>query len=373
MSRPVYITNDHVLSPLGDTTAVNWNSLLEGKTGVSLIEPLFPSEQKIYGAVLKSYPVIDKTATKLENMMLHSIKEVSAVSQIDLSQKRLLVFISTVKGNIDLLGDKSAFAQEHLHMHAIADTVQQVLGLVNTPIIVSNACVSGVLAIQTATLYIKQGLIDHAIVCGGDLFSRFTLSGFYAFKALSSEVCRPFDKQRDGINLGEAVASVLLSANPEELNSEYKIKLSGVGSSNDANHISGPSRDGSGLLLSIEKATRHLNVNTIDFINAHGTGTLYNDNMESLAFQHKGLSSVPLNSLKAYYGHTLGAAGVLETIMVIQSMLHNTLIKSLGFEEDGTEGVVNVIKENTTHEIRTALKTASGFGGCNAALILERV
>lgn len=373
MSRAVYITNDHLLSPLGDNTQDNWKSVLAGQTGVSSIDPLFPSDRPIYGAQMGSLPSEAKTATQLENMFLYSIRQVLSSTGLTPSHPRLLLFVSTVKGNIDLLGNTSAFAQDRVHMHAMAHYIQAQLGLQQTPVIISNACISGVLAIQTAALYLKQGLADHAIVCGGDLFSKFTLSGFYAFKALSTGVCKPFDKARDGINLGEGVGTVMLSAVPEQFKAEYQIKVSGMGSSNDANHISGPSRDGSGLLLSIEKALRHVSIDRIDYINAHGTGTLYNDNMESLAFQSKGLSHVPLNSLKAFYGHTLGAAGIIETIVLIRSMLNNTLLKSLGYEQEGTEGKVNVITENTAGEIRAALKTASGFGGCNAALVLEKI
>jgi len=373
MSRPVYITNDHVLSPLGLDTDANWNDILAGKTGLSLIEPLFPSDNPIYGAQLKNIPLVDAEATALENMMMFSIQHVMAKSGILATDKRCMLFISTVKGNIDLLGEDNAFAQERVHMHALANYIKKRLGFIHTPVVVSNACISGVLAIQTAALYIKQGLIDHAIVCGSDLYSRFTLSGFYAFKALSAGVCKPFDKSRDGINLGEAAGTVMLTALPQSVKTEYTIEIAGLGSSNDANHISGPSRDGSGLLLSIEKAMRNTRVDQIDLINAHGTGTLYNDNMESLAFQTKGLSHVPLNSLKAYYGHTVGAAGVIESIMTIKSMLNNTLIKSLGFEQAGTEGTVNVVQENQPQEIRVALKTASGFGGCNAAIVLKKV
>ncbi len=373
MSRSVYITNDHVLSPLGESTETNWKHLLAGQTGVTCIEPLFSSDRPIYGAQVKAFSMEDKEATKLENMLLYSIRQVMSKSGIQATDPRLVLFISTVKGNIDLLGENNAFAQERVHMHAMAKYIQGQIGFQQTPVIVSNACISGVLAIQTAALYIKQGLADHAIVCGGDLFSKFTLSGFYAFKALSAGVCKPFDKERDGINLGEGVGTVVMSAIPAQLNSEYQIQVSGMGSSNDANHISGPSRDGSGLLLSIEKALRDTSVDQIDFINAHGTGTLYNDNMESLAFQSKGLSRVPLNSLKAFYGHTLGAAGIIETIILIHSMLNNIIVKSLGYQQEGTEGKVNVVTENTPREIRAALKTASGFGGCNAALVLKKI
>ena len=110
----------------------------------------------------------------------------------------------------------------------------------------------------------------------------------------------------------------------------------------------------------------------IDFISAHGTGTNYNDEMESIAFDRLGLNSTPLNSLKGYFGHTLGAAGLIEVISTMKMMENNHLLKSLGFEEAGTTRSINILEENETQEVTTILKTASGFGGGNASLILKK-
>jgi 3-oxoacyl-[acyl-carrier-protein] synthase-1 len=373
MQKPVYIVSDHILSAIGASTESNWENVLKEKSGISLIDPLFPSDQPIYGSQVKDYETINAAATRLENMFLFSIRELLKKTSIKSSNDRLMLFVSTTKGNIDLLQDKNNKAAERIHLSAMAAFIQQELGLKHTPLVISNACISGVLAIQTAAMYIKHGFIDHAIVSGGDLFSRFTLSGFYSFKALSAGICRPFDKTRDGINLGEGIGSVLLTNDTALAQGAYAVEITGYGSSNDANHISGPSRDGSGLALAVQKALKHTDVKDIDLINAHGTATLYNDNMESLAFQQLGMSEVPLNSLKGYYGHTLGAAGVLEVIISIRSMLNNTVVKSLGYDEPGTEGKVNVAKDFIKKDIRTVLKTASGFGGCNSALIFKKV
>ena len=110
----------------------------------------------------------------------------------------------------------------------------------------------------------------------------------------------------------------------------------------------------------------------IDFISAHGTGTIYNDEMESIAFDRSHLTHVPLNSLKGYFGHTLGAAGVIETVISMQMLRNQILIKSLGFEQTGTSKELNIIKENKPAELRMILKTASGFGGGNASLLIQK-
>jgi 3-oxoacyl-[acyl-carrier-protein] synthase-1 len=367
----VYITNDHVASALGNNTAENWSALQQGKSGVSQITPSFPCDQVVYGSIMHDYEQVEGAQFKIEHFIFSSLSQVIVSSGIQVKKNdRIQVIISTVKGNVTALEqDKIELA----YMPLLTQRVQDHFHLYHEPLVVSNACVSGLLAIQTAYLLLQQNHYDHVLVVGADEFSSFTLSGFYAFKALSHTVCKPFDRTRDGINLGEGVATVLLTSKPEQIKESYRVEVCGVGTSNDANHISGPSRDGSGLKLAIEKAMKGHDYEHLQYINAHGTGTNYNDNMESLAFQSLGLSHVPLNSLKAYYGHTLGAAGVIETVMSIQSMLNHELIKSLGFEQAGTEGKVNVLSHNMSLDLNMMLKTASGFGGCNTAIVLKRV
>ena len=149
----------------------------------------------------------------------------------------------------------------------------------------------------------------------------------------------------------------------------------GGASSNDANHISGPSRTGEGLILSMRGALKEAQieeVSTIGYISAHGTATRYNDEMESLAFGTMGLQDTPLNSLKGYWGHTLGAAGVIEAVATLHSLREGFLIPSAGFQSMGVSQPLNVIRAFEEKKINRALKTASGFGGCNAAAVFER-
>jgi len=172
--------------------------------------------------------------------------------------------------------------------------------------------------------------------------------------------------------MGEASGSVFISKD-KEFFKEKPLKLFAGVSTNDANHISGPSRTGEGLYRAIKKTQEKHNIATseIDFISAHGTATNYNDEMESIAFSRLEMLNIPLNSLKGYYGHTLGAAGIIETVISMQTIRENVLIKSLGFTEQGTTHKMNIIEETKQQEIGCILKTASGFGGCNAALIIK--
>src|SRR5690606_29498557 len=156
--------------------------------------------------------------------------------------------ISTTKGNIDILQKNSGFPEERVYLSNLGNIIAGFFGFPQ-PIVVSNACISGGLALVVAKRMINSGRFSRAVVVGGDLVSEFVVSGFQSFMALSEGICRPFSKDRDGINLGEAAVAILVSDSPGKR--RENITLAGEGSANDANHISGPSRTGEGLYQSI--------------------------------------------------------------------------------------------------------------------------
>ncbi|PLX13661.1 MAG: beta-ketoacyl synthase, partial [Marinilabiliales bacterium] len=254
------------------------------------------------------------------------------------------------------------------------EIINKALGFKNDPVLISNACISGVVALSVAKDYIEKGLYKNVIVSGADIASEFVISGFQSFKAIGSTACKPFDKNRDGITLGEGASTIIVSDSPLEKD-QSPIILAGTGISNDANHISGPSRTGDGLALSISKAMQEAGIeaDSVDYISAHGTATPYNDEMESKALELAKVNHAPLNSCKAYFGHTLGAAGLLESSALIHSMRSNIIFPSIGCDEIGVSGDINLITEKTEKEMYTALKTASGFGGCNASAVFTKV
>ena len=229
------------------------------------------------------------------------------------------------------------------------------------------------MAVAIAKRFINEDLYDHVFITSGDVITEFILSGFNSFQALSTEPCKPFDKNRMGVNIGEVTASVLVSHDSRQL-VEEAVEILGEGSCNDANHISGPSRTGEGLYRSMRSAFNQANLaaHDIDYISAHGTATSFNDEMEAIAFNRMDLGEVPLNSLKGYFGHSLGASGMVETIVGMHSLKNNTLYKSLGFESLGVSQPINVIANTTQKSLQTFLKTASGFGGCNTAILFQK-
>jgi 3-oxoacyl-[acyl-carrier-protein] synthase-1 len=310
--------------------------------------------------------------TKLEQMMIISLKKVIDASAISLNENVGLI-ISTTKGNINVLEKESIFPKSRAYLSELGKTIQKYFDFKNDVIVLSNACVSGVLAISVAKRFISEGKYDHVFITSGDLVTKFIISGFNSFQALAGEPCKPYDKNRIGINLGEVAASILVTSSTENLPKEA-VEILGDATCNDANHISGPSRTGEGLFRSVKAALNEANLNPsqIDYISAHGTATSFNDEMEAIAFNRLELQNVPLNSLKGYFGHTLGASGLLETIVGMHSLEQNTLFSSKGFSESGVSKKLNIITTNTPQKLTVFLKTASGFGGCNTAVIFKK-
>jgi 3-oxoacyl-[acyl-carrier-protein] synthase-1 len=373
----IFTSYHNIISPLGFTSKENYSALLNDQLGVKphrlgkLNEVFCLSvidEQKINSASEKIKDAI--LYTKLEKLSILSIQDVLDQSGVSLSGPKTLLIYSTTKGNIDLLDNsvKHSFPNERAYLSVMANTIGRYFNAVNKTLVLSNACISGLLAIITAQRLIKAGQYDNVIVCGGDLVTEFTTSGFKSFNALSSEPCKPFDAKRVGINLGEAVSTILISKN---IKAPSSTKIVNGTSANDANHISGPSRTGDGLFKAVTETLQGQKIK-IDTISAHGTATPYNDEMESIAFERAGLTNSPVNSLKGYYGHTLGAAGVLETVIALEGAYNNQVVKSAGYSEKGVSGNIEIIRSTETRNIETFLKTASGFGGCNAAALFVK-
>lgn len=312
----------------------------------------------------------DTDLTNFERICFQALSDVIAKSK--LNPKNALLILSTTKGNIDLL-EKRQPDHPRLHLHATAEYIRNHFGF-RRQIVISNACISGVLAIIVGKRFIQAKKYDHVVVLGADVLSGFVVSGFQSLLALSPEPCRPFDAGRNGINLGEAAGAIWLTSDPDKFPDSSPVEILGCSSSNDANHISGPSRTGEELAMAISAAitSSNLNGDEIDFISAHGTATLYNDEMEAKAFNLCGLGDVPLHSLKGYYGHTLGAAGVIETIIGMQSLQNGMLIPCLGYSSPGISRPLNIIAHREAKTLKNFLKTSSGFGGCNAAIVLQK-
>jgi 3-oxoacyl-[acyl-carrier-protein] synthase-1 len=367
--KKVWMVADSVVSPLGSTSRSNYQNVSQGISGITLVDDPRLSPAPFYaGAIPKVQQ--DGTATRFELLSSMAIEDI--MSQLPVPPDKTLFILSSTKGNISFL-EEGQPAHPRIHLHTTADFLTKRFGFKRS-LVVSNACISGVMALVVGKRMVEHGEYDHAVVVGTDILSRFVISGFQSLQALSPEPCRPFDADRKGINLGECAAAIVLSSNPDFFGAKPKIRILGGGLSNDANHISGPSRTGEELVFAVKQAMEESGITKteIEFISAHGTATLYNDEMEAKAFSLLGMNDIPLNSLKGYYGHTLGAAGVAEVAMSAHSLLMDELIPSKGFDKLGVSQPVNVIRHVEKRSLKTCLKTASGFGGCNAAIILQK-
>ncbi|MEO6718791.1 MAG: beta-ketoacyl synthase N-terminal-like domain-containing protein [Ferruginibacter sp.] len=377
MMKDVFIDADNIISPLGMDTAENFSALKNNISGIDEHHDLTMSDQPFYASLIKRDSQFllpdNERYTRFENLLIASIVNALEGSLVDIKDEKAILIISSTKGNISLLETSlvDATLKERIALHTSASIVARHFKCVNQPLVISNACISGSLALLAGKRLIQSGQYDHAIVAGADVISKFVLSGFQSFQAISNSACKPFDANRTGINLGEGAATIILSSTPK--NGEG-IKITGGSVSNDANHISGPSRTGQELCIAINKAIRDagLSETDIDYISAHGTATLYNDEMEAQAVTLAKLQAVPLNSLKGYYGHTLGAAGIIESVIAIHSMKEDLVLPSIGFSEMGVSKPINISTSLQKLSLKHCLKTASGFGGCNAAIIFSK-
>ncbi len=374
--KDVFVVSDNIFSPIGFTTGENLASLKNGISGVKQQVGLSMSDQPFYAALFDPnlFSTDHHRYTSFEQLLINSVASAIENSKVNPGDKKTVLIISSTKGNISLLetGKYDPQIKHRIALHASAKLVAAHFNFVNTPVVISNACISGILAILTGMRLIQSGQYENAVVVGADALSKFILSGFQSFQAVSQEPCKPFDVARNGINLGEGAATVILSSNKKY---ETAIKIAGGAVSNDANHISGPSRTGEELCSAIKKALEQatLSASEIDLISAHGTATLYNDEMEAKAINLAGMQAAPVNSLKGFYGHTLGAAGIIESVIAIHSLKEGILFPTRGFNNIGVSVPLNISnKIQTGGSYKNALKTASGFGGCNAAMVMCR-
>lgn len=345
----IYKIADNILSPLGETTAQNYEAVKAGRS-VNLTKGTVP--------IVRS-----EGLTRFEAMAVKSAKCAIQEAGIDPGKDNVVLILSTTKANIEVLSQGN---EDPGPAHA-AKSIAEELGVVTEPIVVCNACISGVAAIILAQRLLEHRDYDYAIVCGADVLSEFTVSGFQSLKAVSEEPCRPFDMERLGLNLGEAAATMILTVD----SGQWAIEAGAI--RNDAFHISSPSKDGEGARLALEAIGAEAVKDSLAQINAHGTATMFNDQMESVAIERAGLNTVPVNSLKGYFGHTLGAAGILETIITMAALDDHTVLGTKGFEERGVSGKILLSSENQTTDKDRFVKMISGFGGGNAAIMASKI
>lgn len=367
----ITILAHNITSPLGSTSQENIDAVLQGRTAIHNWTDRL-GVPCAFTASLFDESFFEKVArqgcSRFESLAISSAQKAIASAGVDVADGKTLFILSSTKGNIEWLGAKDV-DQSKVALSYSASVIANAVGITTEPIVVDTACISGLSAIITASRLLEMGVYDKAVVCGVEVQSKFIISGFQSLKAMSTEACRPFDIDRNGLNLGEAAATIVLSNKADELH-PWHIVNGCV--KNDAFHLSAPSRTAEGAYEALTGCLQDWPKDDIAFVNAHGTATLFNDQMESVAIERAGLNSIPVNGFKGYYGHTMGACGVLETILSLCSIDRGVIIPTKGFNEIGVSGKINVVKEAVDTDKESFVKMLSGFGGGNAAIVVSK-
>ena len=368
------VVSTNIVSPLGMSSQENWRAVMQGRSALRRLENYKGIPLPFVASVFTPEQVEELAVegfTRFESLAIRSITEALTHTDLDVHGERTIFILSTTKADVEELG----FAAERdgdYHRPALsAQRIAEKVGIGGGAIVCCNACISGVSAQILADRLISCGHYDNAVVCGADLVSSFTASGFLSFKSLSNEACRPFDADRQGLNLGEAAATIVFTRADNLREGDWLFERGEM--DNDAFHLSTPAPSGEGARKVLEAVMKGRDASELAFVSAHGTATMFNDQMESVAIEKAGLSSVPLTALKGWFGHTLGASGVLEVILGMMAVSESVVLPLRGFREIGVSGKVNLSPELRATDKNSFLKMISGFGGCNAAALYRRV
>jgi len=369
--KAVYIVKQAVATGLGSSIEENWDRLIKGESAIAAVAPRHADRSGGRRAAL----IPDLVPFDGEN-------RVCAVARMALDRIRPVapetcIVWTGLKGNAEYIeaGGKKAmpFLPEHYRRWAAGLLDNRGPGLD-----ISAACASSTVGLAIGAQKIARGEYGAVLVCAADVVTGFVAAGFSALKALTASVCRPFDSTRDGMCVGDGAAAILLTDAKTAADCELKrlARVSGWGITNDANHITGPARDGSGLAVAIETAMEMAGTASDDVqaFCAHGTGTVFNDGMELAAIETVyGNRLFPIFSIKGAIGHTLGAAGGIDAAISVHALAKKRVPPTAGLKTPEAKAVGRVSNRTQAFDGRTILTTNSGFGGINAALVLQSV
>jgi len=373
----VLIIDVATITSLGNNLEQLWQGLMAGQTGIKPVRH-FPVENYIskYAACIED---LTPSAGNSEHSRMRDLLDRLIEGIGPVPHDSFLLTATTKAGINDLeqLCRGNRVDTKDIILSSIGDIVSQKLGLTAKGINISASCASSAIAVARGAAMIASGKVESVLVCCLDIITEFIFSGFSCLQASSPFPCRPFDRSRQGLTPGEGAAAILLM-------SENRVKkdnlsplgrILGWGVSNDATHITAPARDASGLMRAIRQALKRANLTEqeITTINAHGTGTVYNDLMELTAFrQIFGERKVPVCSVKGAIGHSMGAAGGIEVALGLKTLSTQIVPPTVGFSdpEDGAKGLVSSKPVQISGDY--LLTTNSGFGGINAAIIMAR-
>jgi len=393
MDKGVAVTGMGVMSAIGSNTEMNYQALISSKNGISFPEILQTKHTHLPVAEIKLSNNNLAENLKLEEDHLFTraallgvtaIKEAVNESQLKIDSQTGLISGTSV-GGIDATekffrefsagNTKNERFIKAQHPGFTTEKMAKYFGITGYVSTISTACSSGANAIMMGARLIKAGKLTRVIVGGTDCLTKFTLNGFNSLRILSNEHCKPFDQNRNGLNLGEGAAYLILEAEEEIKGKKVLGRVLGYGNANDAFHQTASSKNGQGAFLAMKKALQKAGISPegIDYINAHGTATQNNDAAESVALKRIFVENVPhFSSTKSFTGHTLAAAGALEAVYSLLSINKNKIFPNLNFSEPMQETGLNPVTALQEKEIKTVLSNSFGFGGnCTSLIFAE--
>lgn len=389
----IVVTGVGIVSALGIGVEQNLAAIREGRTGISSTPSILKTSHRIpVGELLLTNEELHNVAnipvsehlSRTALLGILAVREALANSGVDRSVRIGLVS-STSVGGMDLtehffesfIENENAGRLCDVRMHDCAASTEMIIkhcGINGYSTTISTACSSAANAVITGAKLLKHNIVDAVVVGGTDALSAFTLNGFKSLMILDESPCRPFDKTRAGLNLGEGAGYVVLRR--EEDARSYYCRLAGYANRNDAHHQTASSKEGDGAYLAMSGALEMagLTPDAVDYINAHGTGTDNNDASESNAFIRLfGQFVPPFSSTKAFTGHTLAAAGGIEAVLSVLSISEGVIYPNLNFKEPIEEyGLIPVSGYVDSREINTVLSNSFGFGGNCSSLLFTR-
>ena len=408
--RRAVITGIGVLAPNGNSLVEYWDALIAGKSGIAPIQS-FDAENlsvRIAGELSGFNPedhLDRREIRKLDPFSIYALvtsQEAishSGLDQSDVNKERVSVIIGSGVGGIQTLENQHGIfsnrGQRRVSPYFVPKMITNIAagqiaihhGFQGPNHTVVSACASGTDAIGSATRTIQYGDAD-VVVTGGveDSITGLCIAGFANMKALSTRnddptaASRPFDADRDGFVLGEGAASIILeeAEHARSRGASILAEVAGYGSTDDAFHITQPSEGGKGAIAAMQHALSdaHLGVEDVDYINAHGTSTPFNDKTESAAIttlfgEHA--KKVKVSSTKSMIGHSLGASGALEAAACVQAISHNILPPTINYHTPDPECTLDYVP-NTAQEakVNVAMSNSFGFGGHNGVIVLKR-
>lgn len=389
-----FVANTGIISAIGNNTSANLSALLEGRHGISKPEYLATKHDLLVGEIKQSNATLAQqhqlNSTWPRTALLSAIaaKEAWEPFKNKSTNLRIALISANTVGGMDksesvfgtYLNDPISYEQhENFALHECGVTTKltvEALGLDCFHTTISTACSSSANAIMLAAKLIKKDKYDVVIAGGADSLSKFTVNGFKSLMILDKNHCKPYDENRQGLNIGEAAAYLVLGNEKafHQWQMQPEIYVSGYANANDAHHQTASSPEGIGNQLAINKALEvaQLKPEDIDYINLHGTGTVNNDASEGIAIERIFAQPPLASSTKPFTGHTLGAAGAIEAVYSILSLKEQKVWASINVDTPISNLNWQVTTKNTSQPVNHVLSNSFGFGGNCSAIILSK-